>query len=104
MLYIEIIVETAVDRRTNGELGIRVQSLDCLCQNMGCCMPEGFLTVRIIKGTYLKGAVLRQNRAHILDLAVDLHTACSLVQTHTDALDDLGSGDILLDLADGTVL
>ena len=71
---------------------------------MGGGVPECLLTLDGVKGHDLKGAVLGEHCPQILDLPVDFDAACSLVQTHADALDDLGGGLTSFSLTDTAVL
>ena len=55
---VKVIVKALCDRRTDGQLRLREQTLHCLCQNVGCGMPECSLSLLVIKGMQHQGAVL----------------------------------------------
>ena len=88
VFYVKVVVETAVDCRADGQLCLRIQVLDCLRQHVRSGVPECFLTFFAVEGHDFKGAVVVDDRAQVTDLAVQLHAACSLVQTHANALDN----------------
>ena len=88
LFNVEIIVESAVDGRTNGALGARIESLDSLRQYVGRGMPEGVLAFLIIKGEKLHLAVFSDGSAQVADLTVDGRSAYGLVQAHTNGFCD----------------
>ncbi len=67
-------------------------------------MPESLLAVEDIECAYLELAVAVDNGAEILDLAVYLYAAGSLVKSHANTLDYLSRRLCILDLADAAVL
>src|SRR5699024_12556247 len=49
-LSVYIIVKTVCHRRTDGQLCLRIKSLNGLSHDMGSCMAEGALSLIVIKG------------------------------------------------------
>ena len=67
---VKVIVKALCDRRTDGQLRLREQTLHCLCQNVGCGMPECSLSLLVIKGMQHQGAVLVDHGTDVHALAV----------------------------------
>ena len=88
MLYVKIIIETGVDRRTDCQLCLRIQMLDCLRQHVRCGVPECLFALFAVEGHDLKCAVMVDDGAQVTDLAVQLDTAGCLVQSHADAFNN----------------
>ena len=50
LLSVYIVIESSVDRRTNGQLSIGIKILYCVCKNVRRSMPEHTLSLGIGKG------------------------------------------------------
>ena len=73
-LAVEIVVKAVVNGRPDGQLGVRVQTLDCLCQDVGGGVAEHMLPVRIRKGEQLHICVPLQHLGQGTELAVHMGT------------------------------
>ena len=69
-LAVKIVVKAVFDGRTDGQLGIGVQSLDRLGQNVRRGMAEGAAAAVVFKGQRLHGGVFRQFAGEIDRLPV----------------------------------
>ena len=80
-LNIQIIVEAVVDGRADGQLRLRVQTLDGLGHNVGSGVAEGVTPSLVLKGENVQRAVPVNDRPQIHPLAVHLPGACHSRQT-----------------------
>ena len=102
LLHVKVIVEAAVDGRTDGQLCRRIKALDSLRQNMRGRVPESLFTVNVVKCDNFHLTVLIQNGAKIAHISVYLGGTCGLVKTRADGFCDFGDGNTgfkLLDVA-----
>ena len=100
---INIVIEAVVDGRSDCQLDIRIQVLDCLCQNVRSGVTQGPLAHIIIKGQDAHRAVLLQRSFQIDGLAVYLCCQCGACQTGRNLLGNIQTGCTILDLHDGSV-
>ena len=77
--------------------------LDGLGHHMGGGVPEGMLAFLVLKGQDFQRAVLVQHGAQIAHLTVHPGGTGALVQAHTDALGNLGSGYARFEFLDGAL-
>ena len=87
-----IVVESVCDGRSDCKLGLRVQSLDCLCHNMGCCMTECCFSAFIIEGQNGKIAVLVDDGTKIFYFAVYFTCTGHSCKAFADVCCDLNDG------------
>ena len=69
---IKVIVETVVDSRTDGQLGIRIERLDRLRQHMGRSVAVNAAAFLVRKGQKLNFAVVVDHGFEVFHFAVDL--------------------------------
>ena len=100
---INIVIEAVVDGRSDCQLDIRIQVLDCLCQNVRSGVTQGPLAHIIIKGQDAHRAVLLQRGFQIDGLSVYLCCQCGACQTGRNLLGNIQTGCTILDLHDGSV-
>ena len=97
---IEIVIETVVDGRTDGEFRIREQVHDRLCEDVGGGVIERALAVLILKGQDFQRAVFGQRGAQVAHLAVDARRAGRAVQVHRNVAAERFDGGVFLQLTD----
>ena len=71
---------------------------------MGGGVAQRPFAVRVVKGEYFEAAILGERGAEILDLAVYLAHAGSLIKTHAEAFCNFHCGDAALEFLDRAVL
>ena len=102
-LDIDVVVEAVINGRADGQLGLGVEALDRLGQDMGGGVVEGLLAVRVLKGQDLQGAVGVQNGAQVADLAVYPGGTGGLVEAGAELLGDIHHGYACFKLLDGAI-
>ena len=92
-ITVDIVEETVLDSRTDGQKGLGIKTHDRLSQHMGRAVPIGVLAVRIVEGQDGQVRVLIDRSTEIDGLAVDLCRAGGFGQSGTDASCDLDGRD-----------
>ena len=100
---IKIIIISVVDRRSDGQLCIRIQILYCLCQYMRTCVAVCFLSLVRIEGQNIQGTILIYNGTKILDLTINLSHTCYSCQSLADIQSDIVNGHWLVILLKGAI-
>ena len=102
-LYIDVIVEAVRNGGADCQLGIRIETLHSLSQDMGSSVVEGTAALFTVEGEHFQGAVLIENSAQVAQFAVYLAGAGSLVQASAQTLDDLHHRDAIFKFLDRSV-
>ena len=87
-----IVVESVCDGRSDCKLGLRVQSLDCLCHDMGCGVTECCFSAFIVKGQNGKIAVLVDDGTKIFYFTVYFTCTGHSCKAFADVCCDLNDG------------
>ena len=89
LFHVEIVVETAVNGRSDGEFRGGIQSSDRLREDMRRAMPEGFFAVDIVKREDFHLTIAVRHRAKVADNPVHLGGAGSFEKSRADGFGDV---------------
>ena len=103
-LALKIIIEPGIDRRSDGKLGLRIQTLYRFCQHMGCRMTVCRPACRILKRQNAHGRVMIHNGTKVHRLAIHLSGAGHSGQSLADVPCDLIHAHRLLIFFAGPIL
>ena len=87
-----IVVESVCDGRSDCKLCLRVQSLDCLCHNMGCSVTECCFSAFIVEGQNGKITVFVDHGTKVFYFAVYFTCTGHSCKAFADVCCDLNDG------------
>ncbi len=99
----EIVIETVLDRRPDGDLGAGIELLHRLGQNVCGVVADEFQRLGVAAGDENEGGVAVDEGSEVDCLAVQLHRQRRAGQTGTDGCGHIGTRDRRIELAHGAV-
>ena len=90
---VEVIIESVIDSRTDGEFCTGEKMKNSLGHDMGSGVPESFFTIRIVEGEDFNFAVFFDGCTKVTAFAVDFCRTGNSCKSGADALGNLIGGD-----------
>ncbi len=93
----KIVVEPVLDHRADGDLGVRVEFLHGVGEQVGGRVAQDIDAVRVLVGHHGKVGVMIDDKRRIDQLAIDPSGQCGARQPRTDRRGNLGNGDSMVE-------